>query len=91
MLAEGERNKIIQQPTNNLKNTKKPDNQPVSNYQPEDKTAKPYQNPQPSNSVPFPSTSEPTSEASQKLKKMTLLKAMDKAFAQGNLLEPIKT
>ena len=62
-LSEGERDKIIQQPTNNVENTRKPDNQPVSNLQIEDKPAGSHQNSQPSNSVSFPTTSEPTSEA----------------------------
>jgi len=40
-LAEGERDKIIQDPKNNAENSENPDNQPVSDPQPEPKQTNP--------------------------------------------------
>ena len=71
-LAEGERDKIIQPPSNNAenglktidntKNHEKPDVQTVSKPQPEEETVLNLQKPQSFNSVSFPPISEPSSE-----------------------------
>jgi hypothetical protein len=72
-LAEGERDKIIQSPSNNAENSVKtadmpesgikPDTQTISNPQTEDKTVPNLQKPQTTSSVLFPPISQPDSES----------------------------
>jgi hypothetical protein len=72
-LAEEERNKIIQPPSNNAENSVKtadmpesgikPDTQTISNPQTEDETVPNLQEPQTTSSVPFPPISQPDSES----------------------------
>jgi len=68
VLAEGEKEKIIQHPRNNAENIEKPDIREASDPQLEHQPVNKHHEPQSSNSVPFPSIPEtvvePESEAS---------------------------
>jgi len=62
LLAEGERDKVIQQPENNIEKAEDPDSQSVSHPETEHKINETNRTPPPSNSVPFPSTNDKTAE-----------------------------
>ena len=80
--AEGEKDKIIQQPSNSAKINETPDIPDVSNPKLEQKISED----QPSNSVPFPSTSD----AMQETEDNDQTQRMDAAISQENHKEPTK-
>jgi len=63
-LAEGEKEKIIQQPKNNAENA---NNQAVSDTQPDSEAVETHKTVQTSNSIPFPSTDDKTSAVEAEL------------------------
>ena len=66
-LAEGERDKIIQQPPNNGENAKEPEDQTVSERKTQDQPSETHQDHLQSSSIPFPSTPVKTADTNPEM------------------------